>query len=75
VKVAIYTGMAKGIAASQLKVFLKGKSVLITNQAKVKAIIDAMAAVTKARDKVLNNNMGIFALNSLDQLSELETAA
>ena len=74
-KVAIYTGMAKGIAASQLKVFLKGKSVLITNQAKVKAIIDAMAAVTKARDKVLNNKIGIFALNSLDQLSELETAA
>ena len=67
--------MAKGIAASQLKVFLKGKSVLITNQAKVKAIIDAMAAVTKARDKVLNNKIGIFALNSLDQLSELETAA
>ena len=74
-KVAIYTGMAKGIAASQLKVFLKGKSVLITNQAKVKAIIDAMAAVTKARDKVLNNKIGIFALNSLDQLSELEIAA
>jgi hypothetical protein len=67
--------MAKGIAASQLKVFLKGKSVLIINQAKVKAIIEAIVAVASARDNVLNNKIGIFAFNSLDQLSELETAA